>query len=296
MSGRLALSRGVLWVGRHAGAAHLRPYDLDGRPLAPGFSFRDELAGGSSVVGLAVDADRGLWVADGRGQSLRRFTVFGGEIRALAGSEPPNRDGRGVLAELTDLALLQDADGERAPRLLVASGGWRRHALQVFDEDGSWVDSLRSEGDPRERFRGLRAVATGGRWIAAAEGGRGRVQVFRDGEFHYLVRPSAASGAAGEISAVAVLEDGRLVVGLSGGEGRSALLLLDAGGRVQARLAQGGVRHGDVLDPQGLAVEVGREDRLTRLAVLDRDAERVQVFSLDGRCFGELTELPGASA
>lgn len=296
MSGRLALARRVLWVGRHAGAAHLRPYDLDGRALAAGFSFRDEEAGGSSVDGLAVDADRGLWVADGRAERVRRFTVFGGEVLTLAGLGGHVRDGRGSLAELTDLALLQDAEGERAPRLLVASGGWRRNALQILDEEGRWQDSLRSEGDPRERFRGLGAVAAAGRWIAAAEAGRGRVQVFRDGEFHFLVRPVPDSGAAGEISAVAVLEDGRLVVGLSGGERWSVLLLLDAAGRLLARLAEGGLGHGEVLDPRGLALEAGREDRDTRLAVLDRDAERVQVFSLDGRCFGELTELPGASA
>jgi hypothetical protein len=296
VSGRLALARGVLWVGRHAGAAHLRAYDLDGRPLGPGFSFRDGSGRGSSVVGLAVDADRGLWVADGRASCVRRFTVFGREQRVLAGGAGADRDARGALGDLADLALLQDEQGEQAPRLLVACGGWRRHALQVLDEEGRWLDSLRSEGDPREPFRGVSAAAARGRWIAAAEGGRGQVQVFRDGQFHFLVRPTPAGGGAGDVTAVAVLEDGRMVVGLSGGEARSALLLLDKAGRLAARLADGGSGHGQVLDPLGLAVEPGRDDRQTRLAVLDRDAERVQVLSLDGRCFGELTDLPGASA
>ena len=296
MSGRLALARGVLWVGRHAGSAHLRPYDLDGRALGPGFSFRDAQAGGSSVDGLAVDADRGLWVADGRAARVRRFTVFGGVIRTLEGSPVPSRDGRGVLGELADLALLQDPEGEAAPRLLVACGGWRRHALQLFDEDGLWLGSLRSEGDPRERFRGVRAVDARGRWIAVAEGGRGRVQVFRDGEFHFLVRPAAGPEGLADVGAVAVLEEGRLVVGLGGGESRSALVLLDAAGRPRQVLAGGGSGHGQVLDPCGLAVEPGVEDRLARLAVLDRDGERVQVFNLEGRCYGELTELPGARA
>lgn len=296
MSGRLALARGVLWVGRHAGAAHVRAYDLDGRPLGPGFSFRDGSSGGSSVVGLAVDSDRGLWVADGRASRVRRFTVFGRETRGFAAAVTGGRDGRGALAELADLALLQDEHGERAPRLLVASGGWRRHALQVFDDDGVWLDSLRSEGDPQEPFRGVSAAAACGRWIAAAEGGRGLVQVFRDGEFHFLVRPTPAGGGAVEVTALAMLEDGRMAVGLSGGETRSALLLLDRAGRLVAQLAEGGTGHGQVLDPRGLAVEPGQDDRQTRLAVLDRDAERVQVLSLDGRCFGELTDLPDASA
>jgi hypothetical protein len=122
------------------------------------------------------------------------------------------------------------------------------------------------------------------------------VQVFRDGEFHFLVRPTPAGGGAVGVTAVAVLEDGRMAVGLSGGEARSALLLLDRAGRLVAQLAEGGTGHGQVLDPLGLAVEPGQDDRHARLAVLDRDAERVQVLSLDGRCFGELTDLPGASA
>lgn len=296
MSGRLALARGVLWVGRHAGTAHVRPYDLDGRALGPGLSFRDEGAGGSSVCGLAVDADRSVWVADGRASRIRRFSLLGGSLGVLGGPATGLREGRGDLSDLADLALLQDAAGESAPRILVASGGWRRHGLQLLDEEGRWLTSLRSEGDAREPFRDLNAVAAGGRWIAASERGRRRVQVFREGEFHYLVRPSPSQGASGEVSAVAVLEDGRLVVGLGGGKAGSALLLLDGAGRLLEPLAAGGSGHGEVLDPTGLALEPGREDRQTRLAVLDRDAERVQVFCLDGRCFGELTELPGAQA
>lgn len=292
MSGRLALARGVLWVGRHARAAHLRPYDLDGHPLGPGFSFRDAGAGGGSVDGLAVDADRGIWVADGRSSCVRRFTIFGGEIQTLQASPAASRDGRGVLAELADLALIQDLEGEQAPRLLVACGGWRSYAVQVFDEEGLWQAYLRSEGDPQQHYRGVRAVDARGRWIAVAEAGRKRVQVFRDGEFHFLVRPAAEGG--GDLASVAVLEDGRLVIGLVGGESRSAVLLLDAAGRLVRPLAVGGTGHGQVLDPVGVAVEHGSEDRRTRVAVLDRDGERVQVLNLEGRCYGELTDLPGA--
>lgn len=296
MSGRLALARGVLWVGRDAGAAHVRAYDLDGRALGPGFSFRDGARGGSTVVGLIVDADNALWVADGRAACLRRFTVFGRETRVLSAGAAAGHDERGALVELADLALLQDEQGEHAPRLLVASGGWRRHGLQVLDDEGRWIDSLRSEGDPQEPFRGLSAVSARGRWIAAAEGGRAQVQVFRDGAFHFLVRPALPGRGAVGVTAVAALEDGRMVVGLSGGEASSAVVLLDRAGRLVARLAEGGTGHGQVLDPMGLAVEPGQEDGRTRLAVLDRDAERVQILSLKGRCYGELTDLPGESA
>lgn len=293
MSGRLALARGVLWIGRHSGTVHLRPYDLDGRALSPGFAFRDVDSGASSVAGLAVDADRGLWLADGRAQRVRRFSLFGGTSRVLVGSDG---DERGSFDELADLAVLQDDEGERAPRLLVACRGWRRHGLQVLDEHGAWLASLRCEGDPRQTFRGISAVSARGRWIAAAESGRGRVQIFRDGEFHFLLRPPGSEDGEAHISALAWLDDGRWLVGLSGGPRRSAVLLMDRAGRALRCLAEAGLDDGGVCDPQAVAVESGREDHRTRVAVLDRDGDRVQVFGLDGRCFGALVDLPGTPA
>jgi hypothetical protein len=293
MSGRLALARGVLWIGRHSGTVYLRPYDLDGRALSPGFAFRDVETGASSVAGLAVDADRGLWLADGRAQRVRRFSLFGGTSRVLVGSEG---DARGAFDELADLAVVQDDEGEHAPRLLLACRGWRRHGLQVLDEHGAWLDSLRCEGDPRQAFRGIGAVSARGRWIAAAESGRGRVQIFRDGEFHFLARPPGTEDGAAQISAVALLDDGRWVVGISGGSRRSAVLLMDRAGRPIRCLAEAGLDDGGVFDPQAVVVEAGREDHCTRVAILDRDADRVQVFGLDGRCFGALVDLPGTQA
>jgi hypothetical protein len=35
-----------------------------------------------------------------------------------------------------------------------------------------------------------------------------------------------------------------------------------------------------------VAVEAGGLDASTRLAVVDRDGERVQVFTVEGRCYG----------
>ena len=46
-------------------------------------------------------------------------------------------------------------------------------------------------------------------------------------------------------------------------------------------------------DVGDVAVEAGPTQRETRVAVIDRDAERLQVFTLDGRCLGEFPALPG---
>ena len=48
--GSLCLRGGVLYVARHAQTAHVRPYDLDGRPLGPGYSFRGR--GGALAVSV----------------------------------------------------------------------------------------------------------------------------------------------------------------------------------------------------------------------------------------------------
>jgi hypothetical protein len=56
-------------------------------------------------------------------------------------------------------------------------------------------------------------------------------------------------------------------------------------------LAEGGVGDGCVHEPDDLAVEEAECDRRSRVAVLDRDAERVQVFNLEGRCHGAFESL-----
>ena len=115
--------------------------------------------------------------------------------------------------------------------------------------------------------------------------------LFRDGEFHYLVRSSLS--VAFEPNAVALLADGRLLVAQAGDA--SALLLLGPGGQVLRTLAGIGEEGGCVLEPSAIAVEEGSEERETRIAVIDCDGDRVQVFALDGRCFGAFPDLPRAA-
>ncbi|HVS12247.1 MAG TPA: hypothetical protein VMS76_20465 [Planctomycetota bacterium] len=287
MQGRLSLKSGILYVGRHELTAHVRPYDLDGAPLGPGFSFRGPQGEPSALAGLDVDEDHRIWLADSVLRRVRTFSLFGREVGSWGGSREPREDARGVLRDVADLALVA---GEAEPAVIVACGGWRRHAVQVFRPDGRWAASLRPAGDPLGRFHGVRSVAARGRLAWVCEARAGRVQVFRDGEFHYLFSVPAAGGARFEPVALAPLASGQLVVACGGPH--SALLLLDAGGRLVRVLAERGAETGRVLEP-GDVVAQDQEDERARVAVVDRDAERVQVFELSGRCFGAIEALPG---
>ena len=182
MQGSLSLSSGILYVGRHAKTAHVRPYDLDGQALARGFSFRGPEGERASITGLDVDSDRRNWVADGAAAAVRTFNLFGAEVGGIAGRRDPRRDAAGILRDLTDVCVEDRDDDEQA--IWVASGGRRRHAVQVFDSDGELVDSLRPEGDPEGTFDGVRGVAVAGSRACVCETRRGRVQVFRNRVFH----------------------------------------------------------------------------------------------------------------
>ncbi len=296
MHGGLSLRNGVLYVGRHAETAHVRAYDLDGRALHPGFSFRAEDGGaGARVSGLAVDRDHTLWVADSAAGRVRAFSVFGREVLAFAHlrGAPPNdtRDGedrRGDLGQISDIAVVEDEDEDR---LLATCGGQRRHGLSLARMDGSWIAALRSEGNPLSTFRGLSRAASHGRWVWACEAGAGRVQVFRDGEFHFHFSVPSNSGQRFAPMAAASLSDGRWVLAVGGVE--SALLIVDGAGRLVRVLAGMGADTGEVHSPEDVAVEQGRDLAHTRVCVLDREAERVQVFTVEGRCHGALDSLPG---
>lgn len=301
MQGSLSMRHGVLWVGRHEKTAHVRPYDLDGRALGPGFSFRDERAGRSEVGGLEVDADHRVWVADTVASRVRAFTVSGAETGGF-GSAEEERDRPGVPWSAADVAAVEPVEGaddgadDAGPRLLVACRGERRHGLQLFTAEGAWIASLRSEGSPLALFRDVVRVAARGRLAWACEARAGRVQVFRDGDFHFHFSVPPAPGATFEPRALAPLADGRLVVA-AGGPGSSALLLLDASGRLLRELAGHGVHEGAVFEPNDVVLEESDgEDARRRVVVVDRDAERVQVFTLDGRCYGRFESLPGEPA
>ncbi len=174
MQGSLRLHAGVLFVGRQALTAEVSSHDLDGRPLETRFSFRDSDAGRSSVDGLDVDADRRLWIADGASGKVRCFTLFGVEV-ASVGDESPGVDARGALGQPVDVRVIgTDED----MLLLVASGGDRRHALQVLVPSGGKGRSIAPMGDPEGRFRRIRGLDWRDGELAVVEAGARRVQVF----------------------------------------------------------------------------------------------------------------------
>ena len=96
------------------------------------------------------------------------------------------------------------------------------------------------------------------------------------------------------VASAASVEDGRAV--LAHGGDQSALLLVDGAGRLLSRLAGHGADEGLVRDPEDVVVEPGESDHKTRVAVLDADGARVQVFTLDGGCYGSFPSLPPTTA
>lgn len=288
MNASLALSGAVLWVGRSARTARLRPFDLDGRALGPGFGFGGRHGAGASAAGITVDADRRLWVADRLGARVRCFSVFGRELGGLEAPADPELDRAGAVGRPVAIA---SAGIEEEQVLLVASGGERRHALQAFERSGR-VRSWRPEGDPHGAFRGLAGIAVRGEQAWACEAGAARVQVFRRGEFHYLLRVAPGRRGAATPLAVAPLSDGRLLVACNGE--RTGLVLVDASGRLLRVLAEQGPGEGSLDEPCAVVVHEGERDRATRVAALDRSGDRVQVFSLEGRCFGAFVDPAGA--
>jgi hypothetical protein len=168
----------------------------------------------------------------------------------------------------------------------VASGGERRHAVQLFDPDLSYRASCLAFGDPGRPFRGACRLASEGELLFVAEALGRCVQVFRSGVFLFAFHLTTASGERFEPSALAPLGDGRIVVGCRSPS--SALLLVDGAGRPLRRLAEEGEEEGRVLAPIDAVIEPGSDDRHARLFVLDRDGLRVQVFTLEGRSLGSI--------
>jgi hypothetical protein len=279
-----------LYVARHEAAAHVRPYDLDGAPLSAGFALRSLDGKNSTIAALDVDPDHQVWVADAAHERVRRFTLFGREVAGFASAQEASRDARGSLAQLVDLEV---SDRGKSLECVIACGGWRRHAVQLLDEDGRVLASLRSEGDPRANFHGVTRVARAGARIYVCEAHAGRCQIFRDGEFEFLFKVPMASGQRFEPTAIAAFDDGRMVVAHAGES--SALLLLDRGGRIERVLAESGCETGAVDEPTDVVIEQGVDASAARIAVIDRGGERVQVFRLSGACSGAFARAPGES-
>lgn len=293
MQGSLALSLGLLLVGDHAKTARVRVFDLGGRELDLGFSYRDPVVGRSMVAGLAVDGDRTILAADTPADRVRRFSFFGREVGGIGIGVTEGARSEPVLPGLVMQPVDVEVRGDRDQGwVAIACGGERRHALQLFEPDLSFRASCAALGDPGRSFRGLCRLASEGELLHAAEALGRCVQVFRSGAFLFAFHLTDALGERFEPSALAALGDGRLVVGCRAP--RSALFLVDGAGRPLRRLAGEGEEEGAVHDPTDAVVEPGADDRHTRLFVIDRDGLRVQVFTLEGRCLGAIS-LAGSS-
>ena len=168
MQGSLALNRGVLAIGNQEKTARVRFFDLDGRLRSPGFTFRDDRAGRSVVAGLAMDEDRQVWVADTPSSRVRIFTVFGREVGGVglptdqALEDAAQEDAWNRVRAPVDVAVEGHVD---EGRVVVACGGTRRHAVQLFDHSLGFAGSLRPRGDSRGVFRAVRRVALFERYV-----------------------------------------------------------------------------------------------------------------------------------
>ncbi len=290
MHGSLCLAHGVLYVGRHAKSASVTAYDLDGRRLQTIANFRDERTGRSSAAGLSVDADRRLWVADHGGARVLAFSLFGVEVVHLP-SASSEADRPGALGRPVDVLAL-GSDEELV--VVVASGGRRRHAVQVMEPDGGRHLSLRPLGDPQARFEEVVALAPRGeKELLVLEAAARRVQIFRGGHFHYSVDLQPLLDDAWP-SALAVTPEGSMAVAARqepGGQHPGGVWLLDDNGRVEAQIAAAGPGEGQVQDASALAFEPADGLQPARWFVMDQTGDRVQVFTVEGRCYGAFPAL-----
>jgi len=295
--GSLALFEGVLYWGLNSGAgAGVRAHDLDGHPLDVELGPGPGDPRGASVSGLAVDPDRRLWMADTLGRCVRGYSLFGREGGRF---EPKTGALEAPAASYVDGPVdLVVAPGDTWRGLWIATGGERRAAVGLFLPDGTRLAALRSEGDPKRPFRRITRLAARDEELWVLESGARRVQVFRRGDFHFLFGlPEDVRRGRRWPRALWPLSDGRLVLAVDDGGGEqagAAVLLLDQGGHL-LRVLVGGhdevsegpvVPEGVVSGPVDLVVEESELDRRSRLVLCDLEGTRVQVFNLEGRCYG----------
>lgn len=251
-------------------------FDFDGRRLAREFVPEPIVAGGATRIGgCGIDGDRRVWVADHGAGAVRVFTPFGREVARLVDTEPLPNDVRGRIGRPWAVAVRGDGDGLE---VVVARREPLRHALQVFDERGQLVRSLRPRGESHGRFEALEGVAFDERFLVAVES-HGAVHVYRDFEHHFTF-DTRLEGAA--LRAVAPAGGGRVLVACA----NNGLVLFDGSGRRVARIVANGPGDDELDGASDVAVERGRSDDRRRAVVVDREGERVRVFSLRGECFG----------
>ncbi len=298
----LAARHATLWVARWDRSWRIVPHDFDGRRLSAGFVVAPEDGPRADVRSIAVDEDRRIWVVDSASDRVRVFTAFGRELAGLP------RGGQDTVGSLTDVEAVDATGVEDALQIAVTSRGARRHALHLVGPEKTVPRERKVERDarpdsavlrelravvsvqPRDKdagFAGLARVACGPRGIVVAcEPSTGLVHVWRDGRFHFAFRTPGGSAP----TAVRVLRDGRMVVASAGSDEHAspgAIHLVDAAGRPLRRLAEGGEDEGAVCEPEDLALDESRgPDRRTRVVVADLAGTRLQVFNLEGDCYG----------
>lgn len=287
MQASLALARGTLFVGVHAKTARVHSFDLGGRPLGPSFSFRDAQVGRSAAAGLALDEDHRLWVADTPADRVRIFSLFGREVGGIGAPGVPGAESAilpGLVFRPTDVEVQGNRD---QGWVAIACGGEQRHAVQIFEPGLEWRASCTSLGETQRPFGGVCRLAARGELLYVAESLARAVQVFRAGAFHFAFHLTGRGGERLEPSALAALDDGRIVVGSRAPH--SGLFLLDSSGRALRTLAGEGAAEGAVQEPSDVVIERGADDRHARLYVIDCDGLRVQAFTLEGRCLGTIS-------
>lgn len=289
MSGSLTYLKGVLYIGTEEITAHIRSFDLDGRELDAGFSFRSPENDAASVDGLDIDDDHRLWIADGTAGRLCAYTLFGEEVAGVQSFESGKHDKGGVLGRVSDVVSFGSDD---AQELIVTSAGRRRHALQRLQLGDGRTQSLRSMGRIDRAFQDLRGVFRRDEYIWACERGAGLIQIFRDGDFHNSFGLGGTPDSEFRPNAIEALEDGRMVVA-TGGEA-SALCLLDRRGRLMRVIAEAGHDEGQVTEPSDLVLVEGVDDAHTRVVAIDSEGTRVQVFTITGNCHGTFPGFAGS--
>lgn len=214
-----------------------------------------------SPVGVALDADGGLLVAD-----AERGAVF----RLDADGRPRGSIGQAELRRPTGVAR-DPVSG----RIFVADT--RRHQVVVFDRTGRFLDHWGRRGDEPGRFNAPTYIYWSGGRLYVADTLNARVQVLDGRDGHWLKtigRRGLYVGNFERPKGVAVDDEGNVYVVESY---RDHLLIFDRDGRFLLPIGGTGKQVGQFFLPAGVSV-----DRRNRIYVADMFNGRVVVFQYLG--------------
>ena len=155
-----------------------------------------------------------------------------------------------------------------------------------------YVVARQPEAGPRGAFHDLRGVTWDDDRILACEAGAGAVRVYQGGSLHWSLHLPVQGHGRFRPAACAVLSTGQFLIACADTDA-SAILLCDPGGRVRRVIAEAGENVGQVCEPSDVIVEESIEGG-PRIVVIDSAGARVQVFTLEGRCFGAFPQLTGS--